>query len=100
MRVGTDSAARPVRAAATVGLARLRRGSLGVLVQAVMARPWGVVALSAVGLLALAFASVAGTGFTSTGDNSASMAMAVLTGVALPCYAANLYVLRPDGRRG
>ena len=51
----------------------------------------------AVGLLAMAFASVAGTGFTSTGDDSASMAMPVLTGVALLCYAVNLYVLRLAG---
>lgn len=48
-------------------------------------------------LLSLAFASVAGADLTSTGDNSASMAMSVLTGVALLCYAATLYVLRPAG---
>jgi len=157
MNVDTESAVRPARTAAARGLARLRRGSLAVLVlvvveyaigmyvnlyvtvpkadhggnlggaisngpatlslhaviglllglgalgllaQAVMARHWGVVALSAAGLLALVFASVAGTGFTGTGDNSASMAMSVLTGIALLCYAANLYVLRPGGRRG
>lgn len=156
MSAGTESASRPVRVAAPAGFARLRRGSLavlvlivaeevigmyinlyvavpkadhgaslgsaisngpvtlslhavaglllglaaiGVLAQAVMVRRWGAVALSAVGLLALAFASVAGAGFTRTGDNSASMAMSVLTGVALLCYVANLYVLRPDGRR-
>ena len=84
---------------AVVGLL-LGLGALGVLVQSIMARHWVVVGVSAVGLLSLAFASVAGTGFTSTGDNSASMAMSVLTGVALLCYAANLYVLRPAGRRG
>lgn len=157
MNVDTESAARPGRTAAARGLARLRRGSLAVLVlvvveyaigmyvnlyvtvpradhggslggaisngpatlsvhaviglllglgalgllaQAVTARHWGVVASSVAGLLALVFASVAGTGSASTGDNSASMAMSVLTGIALLCYAANLYVLRPDGRRG
>jgi hypothetical protein len=72
-------------------------GALGVLVQSVLARHWVVAGVSAAGLLSLAFASVAGAGFTSTGDNSASMAMSVLTGVALLCYAANLYVLRPAG---
>lgn len=72
-------------------------GALGVLVQSVMCRRWLIVCLSAAGLLALAFASVAGTGFTSTGDNSASMAMSVLTGIALLCYAANLYALRLAG---
>jgi hypothetical protein len=40
---------------------------------------------------------VAGTGYTSSGDTSASMAMASLTGVALLCYAANLYLIRPPG---
>lgn len=84
---------------AVVGLL-LGLGALGVLVQSVLARHWVAVGVSAVGLLALGFASVAGTGFTSTSDNSASMAMSVLTGAALLCYAANLYVLRLAGRGG
>ena len=83
---------------AVVGLL-LGLAALSVLVQSIMVRHWIVVAVSAVGLLALAFASVAGAGFVSTGDSSASMAMSVLTGVALLCYAVNLYVLCPAGRR-
>ena len=75
-------------------------GALGVLVQSVLARHWVIVAVSAAGLLALAFASVAGAGFTRTGEDSASMAMSVLTGVALLCYAANLYLLRPPAPPG
>lgn len=71
-------------------------GALGVLVQSIITRRWGVIALSVAGLLALVFASVAGTGFTSSGDDSASAAMAVMTGIALVCYGANLYLLRPD----
>jgi hypothetical protein len=59
-----------------------------------------VFAASVIGLLAMIFASVAGTGFTSTGADSASMAMSVLTGIAMLCYAANLYLLRPGIRRG
>ena len=31
---------------------------------------------------------IAGTGFTSTGADSASMAMSVLNGIAMLCYAA------------
>ena len=73
---------------------------LAVLVQSILARHWTVVAMSAAGLLALALASVAGTGFVRTGDTSASMAMSVRTGIALLCYAANLYVLGPAGRAG
>lgn len=69
-------------------------GALGVLVQAARSRRPAVIAWSAVGLLALAMASVAGAGFTSTGDRNASMAMSVLTGVALLCYAANIYLVR------
>jgi hypothetical protein len=70
-------------------------GALCVLVQAVMVTRWGITALSAAGLFALAFASVAGTSFTSTGNAAESMSMSVMTGVALLCYAANLFLLRP-----
>jgi hypothetical protein len=72
--------------------------AIGVLVQAVMARHRGAIASSALGLLALAAASAAGASFTSSGDAGASMGMAVMTGVALLCYAVNLYGLRPPGR--
>jgi hypothetical protein len=74
--------------------------ALAVLVQSIMARRWMVVGVSAVGLLALALASVAGTGFVGTGDTSASMAMSMLTGIALLSYAVNLYALGPADRRG
>lgn len=84
---------------AVVGLL-LGLAAVGVLVQSIMARRWLVVGVSAVGLLALALASVAGTGFVRTGDTSASMAMSVLAGIALLCYAVNLYVLGPASRRG
>ena len=84
---------------ATLGLL-LGLGALGVAGQAVLIRRWALVAASVVGLLAMIFASVTGTGFTSTGADSASMAMSVLTGIAMLCYAANLYLLRPGIRRG
>jgi hypothetical protein len=84
---------------AVIGLL-LGLGALGVTAQSILIRHWGLVALSVIGLLSMIFASVAGTGFTSTGDDSASMAMSVLTGVAVLCYAANLYVLCPIARRG
>jgi hypothetical protein len=73
-------------------------GALAALVLAVLARHWGVVALSAAGLLAMAFAAAAGTGFTSTRDAADSMAMAVMTGVALLCYTIILFVLRRTAR--
>src|SRR5262249_19110067 len=84
---------------AVIGLL-LGLGAVGVLVQAVIARHLGAIALSAVGLFALASASVTGASFTSSGDPVDSMGMAVLTGVGLLCYAANLYLLRPPSQRG
>ena len=81
---------------AVIGLL-LGLGALGVLVQAVRSRRPAVIAWSAVGLFALA---AAGAGFTSTGDRAGSMAMSVLTGVALLCYAANIYLVRPPGAPG
>lgn len=69
-------------------------GALGVAVQSVLIRRWGLTAVSVTGLLAMIFASVAGAGFTSTGDGSASMAMAVLGVIGVLCYAANVYLLR------
>lgn len=77
---------------AIVGLL-LGLGALGVLVQAIRARRWVVTATSAIGLFAVAFAAVTGTDFTTTGKAADSMAMSVMTGVALLCYAANLYLL-------
>ena len=84
---------------AVIGLL-LGLAALGVLVQAIMARHAGVIAASAVGMFALAFASAAGAGFTGSGHPADSMAMSVLTGVGLLCYAASLYLLPPPGRRG
>jgi hypothetical protein len=82
---------------ALVGLL-LGLAALGVLMQSIIARRWMVVGVSAVGLLSLALASVAGTGFVRTGDTSASMAMSALTAIGLLCYAVNLYVLGPADR--
>lgn len=69
-------------------------GALAVLVQSIMVRHWGLIALSVVGLLAMILASVMGTSFTRTGDASDSMGMSVMTGIALLCYAGILYLLR------
>jgi hypothetical protein len=74
-------------------------GALGVLVQAVIARHLGAIAASALGTFALASASVTGASFTSSGNTAESMGMSVLAGVALLCYAANLYLLHPLRQR-
>ena len=80
---------------AAIGLL-LGLAALGVLVRAVIARHPRAIASSALGLLALA--SAAGASFTSSGQPSESMAMSVLTGVGLLCYASNLYLLPPPSR--
>src|SRR6266536_2354849 len=125
MNLDAESPARPLRAAGAAGLARLRRGSLAVLVLTVVeygigmyvnlyvtvpqadhgasvgsAITNGPATLSPHGVFALASADATGASFTSSARPADSMAMSVLTGVALLCYVANLYLLRPSGQRG
>lgn len=76
---------------AVIGLL-LGLSALAVLVLSIIARKIGVMIASAVGLFALGVASVAGTSFTSTGQPAESMAMSVMFGVAMLCYAVNLYL--------
>ncbi|HET7018674.1 MAG TPA: hypothetical protein VFI65_32445 [Streptosporangiaceae bacterium] len=88
---------------ATVGLL-LGLVALATLVHAIRCRRWAVIALAALGFFAVAFAAFAGAAFagaafTSTGDTADSMAMSVMTGVALLCYAINLYLLGRPARR-
>ena len=84
---------------AVIGLL-LGLGALVVLVQALLARHPGAITASAVGVFALASADATGASFTSSARPADSMGMSVLTGVALLCYVANLYLLRPSGQRG
>jgi hypothetical protein len=67
--------------------------AIAVLVQAVRTRRPVVIVASALGLFAVGVAAATGASFTSTGETADSMGMAVMTGVALLCYAANLYLL-------
>jgi hypothetical protein len=53
--------------------------------------------LAAVGLVALIGAATQGASFDDQGHPSASMAMAVLTGVAILCYGFSLYILSSPG---
>jgi hypothetical protein len=74
MSPDTETAAQTVRTRSRASTARLRRASLALLA-----------------LLVIEY------GFVSSGNAADSLAMSVLTGVALLCYAANLYLL-PEGR--
>ena len=84
---------------AVIGLL-LTLGALAVLVTAISIRRRGGIAVSAAGLAAMGLAASAGSSFTSSGKPEDSMAMAVLTGVAMLCYGVNLYLRHAPARRG
>ena len=60
----------------------------------------GAIAAPAAGLAAIIAAAFAGAAFVSSEQAGASMAMAVLTGVALLCYLANPLMVGPAGVAG
>lgn len=64
-----------------------------VLVLAARSRVPALIGSAVVGLLCMIGAAFSGSAFVDKGQNGASMTMAVLTGVALACYAFNLYLL-------
>lgn len=64
-----------------------------VLVLAIRTRLPLMIGTAVVGLLSVIGAAFAGSDFLQKGTNSDSMTMAVLTGVAILCYAINLFVL-------
>jgi hypothetical protein len=66
---------------------------VSVLVLAVRTRLRVVMISAVVGLVSVVGAAFSGAGFVDSGAAGASMTMAVLTGVALACYAVNLYAL-------
>jgi hypothetical protein len=84
---------------AVIGLL-LELGALCVAAQSILVRHWELIAASVIGLLAMVFASVAGTGFTSTRRRLRLDGHVRAERIAMLCYAANLYLLRPGIRRG
>src|SRR5215469_13695713 len=95
--VGHALTSQPVVLAAhtALGLLMLVAG-ISVLVRAIRARHRRAIATSAAGLAAIVAAAFSGAAFVSNGQAGASMAMAVLTGVALLCYLANLLMVGPE----
>ena len=68
-----------------------------LVVRAIQARHTPSIATTVVGLLTILGAFGAGSSFTNDGNNGASLGMALLTAVAMLCYAANLVILgKPD----
>jgi heme A synthase len=71
-----------------------------LVVRAVQARHMPTIATTVAGLLVILGAFGAGSSFANDGSNGASLGMAVLTAVAMLCYAANLVILgKPDAAR-
>lgn len=67
-----------------------------LVVRAAVARRRAVLVAALAGLAALAGAAFSGASFVASGRNSASVAMAVLAGVAIVCYAVSFHAA---GRR-
>lgn len=68
-----------------------------LVVRAIQARHTPSIATTVAGLLVILGAFGAGSSFTRDGSNGASLGMALLTAVAMLCYAANLVILgKPD----
>jgi hypothetical protein len=63
--------------------------AVGLVVQTAIARDRILLAPSIVGLIALILAVVSGVSFVDKGQASASLAMAIFTGVALLAYGTN-----------
>jgi hypothetical protein len=72
--------------------------AIGLLVQAIQARHRAVIAVSALGLIAVLAAAFNGTAFLSNQDKGTSMGMAMATAVAMFCYAVCLRIIPPPGR--
>ena len=90
----------PVTLAAHAALGTLLLiAAVNVLVRALRARHKLAIAASATGLAAIVGAAVSGASFVSDSRAGASMAMAVLTGVALLCYLGNLFAVPPGPGR-
>lgn len=80
-----------------LGLLMLVAG-VTVLVRAIRARHRLAIGASAFGFAAIIGAAVSGATFVSNDHDSASLAMGLLTGVALLCYLANLLTVVPSAK--
>jgi hypothetical protein len=64
-----------------------------VLIRAITTRHGASIGTTVVGLLAILGAWGSGEAYVSNGSHGASFAMALLTAIAMACYAANLVIL-------
>ncbi len=92
--VGRALADGPAALAVHAGLGLLLLlGSIALVVRAVVARTGFFVVTSVVSLLAVLGAAGSGASFVNTGQDGASLAMGLLTAVALLCQLINLFRL-------
>ena len=71
--------------------------AVDLLVRAILSRHRALIAVSALGLGAVAAAAGNGIAFLSSGDTGSSMGMAMATAVAMLCYAGCLRILGRSG---
>jgi hypothetical protein len=96
---GRALTSQPIALALHTGLGLLMLvAGVTVLVRAIRARHRLAIAASALGFAAIIGAAVSGATFVSSDQDSASLAMGLLTGVALFCYLANLLTVVPSAK--
>jgi hypothetical protein len=96
--IGRAFANGPVALAIHAGLGLLiLAGTISLLVRSVVSRRRLLIWLSAVTVLAVLGAASNGAAFVNSGNDGASLGMALLTGVALLCLAVILYVTGVPG---
>jgi len=96
--IGRALANGPVALAIHAGLGLvIVLGTVSLVVRAVLSRRRPLIWLTAVALLAVLGAAFNGAAFVNSGNDGASLGMALLTGVALFCLAVTLYVTGAPG---
>ena len=96
--IGRAFANGPVALAIHAGLGLLiLAGTISLVVRSVLSRRRPLIWLTAVTLLAVLGAAFNGAAFVNSGNDGASLGMALLTGVALLCLAVTLYVTGAPG---
>jgi hypothetical protein len=96
---GRAFSAGPAALAVHAGLGLLLiAGGINLVIRSARSRHRALIWLSAVSLLSILGAAVNGAAFVNSGAAGASLAMALLTGVALACSTLSLYVLSPGSR--
>src|SRR5215472_16037551 len=96
--IGRAFANGPVALAVHTGLGLvIVLGTVSLVVRSVVSRRRSLIWLSSLTLLAVLGAAFNGAAFVNSGNDGASLGMAMLTGIALLCLAVTLYVTGTPG---